>query len=56
MQVLVCLCVGRKLSGSVSGGSVRGSNSEQLPALTEQRKLSPGEKWRQAAGDIGVDR
>ena len=27
-----------------------------MPAVSEHRKISPGEKWRQAAGDIGVAR
>ena len=49
------LLAGRKLSGSLSGGSVS-TTSEQLPPMPEQRRLSPGEKWRQAAGDIGAAR
>ncbi|DBB15303.1 TPA: hypothetical protein ACH3X3_003560 [Trebouxia sp. C0006] len=47
---------GRKLQASSSGGTVR-SDSGQLPATPEAaNKMSPGDKWRQAAGDIGAAR
>ena len=45
---------GRRLQASNSGGTVR-SDSGQLPAMPEAaNKMSPGDKWRQAAGDIGA--
>ncbi|DBA98929.1 TPA: hypothetical protein ACH3X1_014674 [Trebouxia sp. C0004] len=47
---------GRKLQTSSSGGTVH-SESGQLPAAPEAaNKMSPGDKWRQAAGDIGAAR
>jgi len=32
------------------------SDSGQLPGTPEATKMSPGDKWRQAAGDIGAAR
>lgn len=46
---------GRRLNGSSSGGSGR-TDSGQLPATTETRKMSPSDKWREAAGDIAAAR
>ncbi|KAL3135961.1 hypothetical protein ABBQ32_007005 [Trebouxia sp. C0010 RCD-2024] len=45
----------RRLSGNGSGSSLH-TTSEQLPPTGLQRKMSPSEMWRQAAGDIGVAR
>lgn len=49
---------GRKLQGSTSGGSDGSRNLEphDLPVTPEDRKMSPSDKWRQAAGDIGAAR
>ena len=49
---------GRKLQGSTSGGSEGSGNleSHDMPVTPEGRKMTPSDKWRQAAGDIGAAR
>ena len=46
----------RKLTGSGSGSSLHATSEQLPPTAPLQRKLSPSEMWRQAAGDIGVAR